>query len=60
MSKYINPEIAIIEVSIKVALLAGSAGVGSDGYSIGFGGIDFDGIREPESRKIEDVLSDIW
>lgn len=60
MKRYIKPEIAIIEVSVETTLLAGSTGVGSDDNGIGFGGTDYEGSLEPESRKRDNAWDDIW
>ena len=60
MKKYIKPEMTIIEVSTNASLLAASTGVGSDDKGIGFGGTDYEGNLEPESRKTENIWGNIW
>ena len=50
----------IIEVSTNASLLAASTGVGSDDKGIGFGGTDYEGNLEPESRKSENIWGNIW
>ena len=51
---------AIIEVSMNASLLVASTGVGSDDYGIGFGGTDYDGSLEPESRKNDNLWDCSW
>ena len=60
MKKYIKPEMTIIEVSMKASLLVASPGVGSDENSIGFGGTDYEGSLEPESRKQNNIFDNVW
>jgi hypothetical protein len=60
MKKYIKPEIRICWLSMDVSLLASSTGVGSDEYGIGFGGTDYEGSLEPESRKSVNIWDNVW
>lgn len=60
MKKYIKPEIRISWLSMDVSLLASSTGVGSDENGIGFGGTDYEGSLEPESRKSVNIWDTGW
>ena len=60
MKKYIKPEIRICWLSMDVSLLASSIGVGSDDNGIGFGGTDYEGSLEPESRKSVNIWDNVW
>ena len=60
MKKYIKPEIRISLLSMDVSLLASSIGVGSDDNGIGFGGTDYEGSLEPESRKSVNIWDNVW
>lgn len=60
MKKYIKPEIRISLLSMDVSLLASSTGVGSDENGIGFGGTDYEGSLEPESRKSVNIWDTGW
>jgi hypothetical protein len=60
MKKDIKPEIRICWLSMDVSLLASSTGVGSDENGIGFGGTDYEGSLEPESRKNYNIWDCSW
>ena len=60
MKKDIKPEIRICWLSMDVSLLASSTGVGSDENGIGFGGTDYEGSLEPESRKSVNIWDNVW
>jgi hypothetical protein len=60
MKKYIKPEIRICLLSMDFSLLASSTGVGSDENGIGFGGTDYEGSLEPESRKSVNIWDNVW
>lgn len=60
MKKYIKPEIRICWLSMDFSLLASSIGVGSDDNGIGFGGTDYEGSLEPESRKSVNIWDNVW
>ena len=60
MKSYIKPEVTVVEVSVKTSLLVASTGVGSDDYGIAFGGTDYEGSLEPESRKNDNLWDCSW
>ena len=45
---------------MKASLLVASPGVGSDENGIGFGGTDYEGSLEPESRKQNNIFDNVW